>query len=563
MNTVFLIFFAAIAYMAAYRFYGRYLSRRLFSLGDREMPSVARRDGVDFVPSPKRVVLGHHFTTIAGLGPIVGPAIGIIWGWLPAFLWVVFGSIFMGAVHDFSAMAISARYQGRSIGELTGQLISPPTRLAFQILIQFLLWIVVAIFALIMGVLFNMYPGSVLPVFMEIPLAVWLGYYTRRGRNETFASLVAVILLFFTIALGQRLPIHLPPIAGSPVITWTIILFIYVFIAATLPIDRLLQPRDYINSHQLLIIMVLLGLGVFAAHPPISAPALNPAAWSAASDIPALMPLLFITIACGAISGFHSLASSGTSVKQIRRQEDMRAIGFGGMLLEGMLAVIVIAAVAGGLGMGLEKNGTLYHGAAAFHQQYATWASAKGLGAKISAVVSGSANLMGALGIPLEFGRTMMAVFIVSFAGTTLDSATRIQRLTLQELCSNREGRTIRPLQNRYTATLVVILLAASLTFLKPGAKGALILWPLFGALNQLLATLGLGVATIYLHKKGKNFYITLIPMLFMLIMTVWAMVINLRHFNQNGDTILTVLSLSIFALTGWLFVGGLLSLKK
>ena len=563
MSSVTLVLLAAGAYILAYRLYGRYLGTKIFKLGDREMPACTFNDGIDYVPSKRHIVLGHHFTTIAGLGPIVGPAIGIIWGWLPAFLWVVFGSIFMGAVHDFSAMVISARHQGKTIGELTGDLINPSTRLAFQVLIQFLLWIVVSIFVLIMGVLFQMYPQSVLPVFMEIPLAVWLGRRLRQGKGDTGASLLAVAVLFIFIGLGRYLPITLPPLFGSTVVTWCLILFVYVFIASSLPIDLLLQPRDYINSHQLLIVMLMLGLGIIIAHPPITAPAINPAATVPGSDIPALMPLLFITIACGAISGFHSLAASGTSVKQISREEDMMVIGYGGMLLEGILAAMVIAAVAGGLGMGMEKDGVIYTGASAFQMHYASWASARGLAPKIAAVVIGAANLMASFGVPPEFGRTTMAVFIVSFAGTTLDSAARIQRLSLQELCTNRHGRIARPLRNRYVATSIVLIMAAALVFLKPGGKGALILWPLFGALNQLLASLGLGVATIYLFKRGRNYWLTLIPMLFMLGMTAWAMVLNLMNFMAVHDTLLTYLSLLIFVLTGWMLVGALSSLKR
>ncbi len=564
MNSLVLMLLAVVAYLLAYRLYGRYLGARVFGLSTaNRMPAHRFQDNIDFIPSKKHVVLGHHFTTVAGLGPIVGPAIGIIWGWLPAFIWVVFGSIFMGAVHDLAAMVISARNDGKSIGELTGELVSPSTRLAFQCIIQFLLWIVVSIFAMIMGVLFMMYPQAVLPVFMQIPIALWLGRVMRKGGNDLPASLLAVALLFGFVWLGQYAPLRLPPLLGSEVTSWTVALFVYVYFASTLPIDVLLQPRDYINSHQLLIVMLLMALGILVAHPPVSAPAINPAVGLPGSDIPPLFPLLFITIACGAISGFHSLAASGTSVKQIDREEDMLVIGYGGMFLEGVLAAIVLVAVAGGLGLGLEKDGVLLTGRAAFDVHYASWASAQGLASKIAAFVTGAANMMAALGLPKEISRTLMAVFIVSFAGTTLDSATRIQRLTLQELCTNRHGKVLRPVRSRYNATLVVVLSAAALAFVKPGAKGALILWPLFGALNQLLAALGLTVATVYLARKGKNILVTFLPMVFMLAMTVWAMAINLAQFMAAGERLLVVLSLIIFGLTGWLLVGACKALLK
>ncbi len=554
MNSLVYVLLAAAGYLVAYRLYGRFLGRRIFQLSNRNrMPAHRFRDDIDYVPSKKHIVLGHHFTTIAGLGPIVGPAIGIIWGWLPATLWVLFGSIFMGAVHDFSAMVISARHRGKTLGDLTGNLISPSTRYAFQVIIQFLLWIVVAIFALIMGILFTMYPQAVLPVWLEIPIAIWLGRQIRNGKNDLLYSILAVGLMYLTVWLGLYVPITIPPLMGSPVVTWTLVLLAYAFIASTLPVNLLLQPRDYINSHQLMIAMALLALGVCVAHPAITAPAINPAAFAAGTDIPPLFPLLFITIACGAISGFHSLASSGTSVKQIDREEDMLAIGYGGMLIEGLLATLVVVAIAGGLGMGLTKGGELFTGGEAFRVHYASWASAQGLGAKIEAFVVGAANLLAALGIPAALGKSIMAVFIVSFAGTTLDSATRIQRLSLQEIFRNRDGIVARPFNNHYVATLTVVVLAALLCFAQPGAKGALMLWPMFGALNQLLAALGLTVATVYLAKKGKNILVTLLPMIFMLGMTTWAMVINLQKFHATGNTLLFSLSLVILLLTVWL----------
>jgi len=562
MNSLFLAIITVAGYLVAYRLYGRYLGSKIFELSSTNItPAHRLKDGVDFVPSRKHIVLGHHFTTIAGLGPIVGPAIGIIWGWLPALLWIFFGSIFMGAVHDFAAMAISARNDGKTIGDLTGDLVNPATRYAFQVIIQFLLWIVIGIFAMIMGVLFNMYPQSVFPVWVEIPIAIALGLRIRRGGNDLWWSLGALVLLYLSIVVGLSIPVTLPPVMGSSVVTWTLILFVYVFIASTLPVDLLLQPRDYINSHQLLLAMALLTLGIFVAHPAVTAPAVNPAALLPGTDIPPLFPLLFITIACGAISGFHSLAASGTSVKQVDREGDILPIGYGGMLIEGVLATIALLAIAGGLGMGLEKNGLLYTGADAFNLHYASWSSAQGLAANIEAFVIGSANLMASFGLPKELGKALMAVFIVSFAGTTLDSATRIQRLSLQELCKNRDGVVARPLDNRYVATLIVLILAASLTFLKPGAKGALILWPLFGALNQLLAALGLTVATVYLARKGKNILVTFIPMLFMLAMTIWAMVDNLKKFLAAGDTPLVLLSVVIFILTAWLLTGATVSI--
>ncbi|WP_167615389.1 carbon starvation protein A [Maribellus sediminis] len=560
MNSLVLAILAFIGYLVAYHTYGRYLAKKLFKLSDtRNMPANEFNDGIDFVPSKKNIIFGHHFTTIAGLGPIVGPAIGIIWGWLPAFLWVVFGAVFMGGVHDFSTMVISGRNKGKTIGDLTGDVISPGTRYVFQFIMQLLLLIVLAVFAMIVGVLFEKYPESVFPVWIEIPVAVWLGYNVRKGRSDLLYSIIAVALLYLSIYFSVYYlpPIKVPPIMGSGVVTWALILYVYAFFASTVPVQKLLQPRDYINSHQLLMAIALILLGLIVAHPVISAPALNSEAFHS-ENVPAMMPLLFITIACGAISGFHSLASTGTTIKQVDKESDTLFIGYGSMLTEGFLAVLVILAVAGGLGMGMEKEGVLLTGSDAFYAHYSSWASASGLAAKLEAFIIGSANLLESIGVPKQFGAAVIAVFIVSFANTTLDSAARIQRLSLQEIFKDKSGTVKKPFDNRYFATAVVVFVAMVLTFLQPGAQGALLLWPLFGALNQLVAALALGVVVLYLIMNKQNPLFALIPMLFVLIMTVWAMFDNLVSFMQEKNYTLTVLSILIILLTVWLLVSGL-----
>ena len=568
MNSLILALLAFAGYLVAYRTYGRFLGRKLFKLSDkREMPSNTFNDGVDFVPSKKNIIFGHHFTTIAGLGPIVGPAIGVIWGWLPAFLWVFFGAIFMGGIHDFSTMVISGRNRGKTIGDLTGDVISPGTRYVFQFIMQLLLLIVLAVFAMIVGVLFEKYPESVFPVWIEVPIAVWLGYNVRKGKSDLLYSVIAVVLLYLAIYVSVYYlpPITVPPIMGSEVVTWALILYVYAFFASTIPVQKLLQPRDYINSHQLLMAIALLVLGLIVAHPAVTAPAINDRAFHT-ENVPSMMPLLFITIACGAISGFHSLASTGTTIKQVDKESHTLFIGYGSMLTEGFLAVLVILAVAGGLGMGMEKDGLMLSGSDAFYSHYSSWANASGLAAKLEAFIIGSANLLSAVGIPREFGAAVIAVFIVSFANTTLDSSARIQRLSLQEIFKDQSGNVMKPFDNRYFATGVVVFVALVLTFLQPGAQGALLLWPLFGALNQLVAALALGVVVLYMIMKKVNPVYALIPMLFVLIMTIWAMVDNLVIFLRDSNYTLVVLSVLIIFLTGWLLASGLsvlLSRKK
>lgn len=564
MNSLVLILLALAGYLLAYRLYGRFLGRKLFRLSsDRLMPAHEFNDGIDYVPTKAHIIFGHHFTTIAGLGPIVGPAIGIIWGWLPAFLWVFFGSIFMGAVHDFTTLVVSARNRGRSIGELTGRIISPSTRYALQFIMQLLLFIVLAVFAMIVASLFVMYPESVIPVWAQIPVAIWLGREIRKGKNDLIYSVLALLLLYAFVLVGVRFPVTLPWNHDVSVVFWCIALFIYVFFASTLPVQKLLQPRDYINSHQLMVAMAFLMLGIFVAHPEFSAPVINQSAFAPGSDVPDLAPILFIIIACGAISGFHSLASSGTTVKQVDREQDTLPIGFGAMLTESFLAVLVIVAAGAGLGLGLEADGSYFTGADAYLHHYASWSSANGLTAKLDAFIIGSANLFSSLGVPVKFGAAFVVVFIVSFANTTLDSAARIQRISLQEIFTSDRGVIRKPMNNRYLATLLIVLAAGGLAFYKPGGQGAMVLWPLFGSLNQLMAALALGVVTVYLASKKIPLVYTLVPMLLILVLTLWAMVQNLAGFLRSGEYLLVVISGLILLLTAWLTLAGIVALWK
>lgn len=562
MNSLILVILAFAGYVIAYRVYGVFLGRKIFRLSSsRLMPSHELADGVDFVPTKPHIVFGHHFTTIAGLGPIVGPAIGIIWGWLPAFLWVFLGSIFMGAVHDFTTLVVSARNRGKSIGELTGNIISPSTRYALQFIMQLLLFIVLAVFAMIVSSLFVMYPEAVIPVWTQIPVAIWLGWKIRSGKNDLVYSIVALLMLYGLVILGVRFPVSLPWDRDVSVVVWCILLFIYVFFASTIPVHKLLQPRDYINSHQLFVAMGFLVIGIVVAHPVMAAPAINQAAFSPGSDVPDLAPILFIIIACGAISGFHALAGSGTTVKQLNNEKDALPVGFGAMITESFLAVLVIVAAGAGLGMGLEENGQLFTGVAAYQHHYASWSSANGLAAKLDAFISGSANLFSSIGLPVRYGAAFVVVFIVSFANTTLDSAARIQRISMQEIFTRKSGTIRKPMQNRYITTFLIVVAASALTFFKPGGQGAMVLWPLFGSLNQLMAALALGVVTVYLSSKKIPVYYTLLPMLVILVLTLWAMIENLAGFIRDGEYLLAVLSGLILLLTGWLAGSSLVAL--
>lgn len=540
MNALLLCVLVYVGFILAYNTYGRFLGNKIFNLSKNVVtPAHEVNDGIDFVPTKKEILFGHHFASIAGTGPIVGPAIGVIWGWVPALIWVFVGSIVMGAVHDFGALVVSVRNRGKSIGEVTKDIVSPTSRILFLLVIFFCLVIVVSIFALIIGILFTMYPSAVFPVWMEIPIAVVLGYLVyKKNASVTVVSIIALVIMYITIYIGTYVPVTMPGIiAGSPLVTWLIVLMVYAYIASVLPVHTLLQPRDYINAHELIVVMVLLLLGLVIAHPQMSAPAFIPFPKGA----PPLWPILFITIACGAISGFHSLVSSGTSSKQLGNEADAQFVGYGSMLMEGALATIVIIACAAGLG-----------NLQAWTARYSDWAAASGLGANLSAFVDGASTFLTALGLGKTFAFTILGVFIVSFAATTLDTATRIQRYIVTELAENFN---IRFLTRRYVATAFVILTALLLALARPDGGGALILWPLFGASNQLLAGLALMVITVYLYKKGKSIIYTAIPMVFMVIMTGWGMVLNIINFYKNMNWLLFVINGLILVFVAWMIV--------
>jgi carbon starvation protein len=496
------------------------LAKKIFKLrSDAAVPSHARNDGVDFVPTRKGIIFGHHFTSIAGTGPIVGPAIGVIWGWLPALLWVFFGSIFMGAVHDFGSLVVSLRNDGKSISEIAARYINKRVRLIFFIIVFLALLIIIAIFGIVIATVFKLYPESVIAVWLEVPIAIVLGWAIyKKSANIKLATAVAVAAMYACVVLGAWLE-HFHPgltsfpadFAIPPTGMWTIILLIYAWVASTLPVTTLLQPRDYINAWQLLIMMVLLIAGVVASalfsggNFQIVAPAIN----ETGPDIPPLMPLMFVTIACGAISGFHSLVASGTSTKQLAAEPDAQFVGYGSMLTEGALAVLVILCVCAGLGMGHDGQ----TGSAVWQGFYGSWLGTKGLGDKLQPVVVGASNMMGSLGIPQTLGFAIMGVFISSFAGTTLDSAVRIQRYVVGELA---EDLKLPKLSNRWTATTIAVITAAALAFVNTqdgkitfgaNALGALRLWPLFGTVNQLLAALALLVGCGRCSARSISFW--------------------------------------------------------
>ena len=577
METLLIAVGSFVGFIVAYHTYGKWLAHKIFGLDpNAKVPSAELEDGVDFVPTKKEVIFGHHFTSIAGTGPIVGPAIAVFWGWLPALIWVVFGSIFIGAVHDFGALVISLRNRGQTVGEVAGRLISPRARLLFLLILFAALTVVLAIFGLVIATIFAQYPESVLSVWIEIPIAVLIGYHVyKRGGGLLIPSLVALGVLYLCIYIGVY-HFEIKPFGENAIVIWTLILMAYCFIASILPVWTLLQPRDYINSHQLMVALALLVGGLlvacvsgkadlFASAPPVAEnlPAGAPPVW----------PFLFITIACGAISGFHCLVSSGTSSKQLESEVDAQYVGYGAMLLEGALAVIVILACCAGVGMGVTDGGAELTGIEAWHTKYdpnGSWAGF-GLTQKVAAFVDGGANFIETLGIPLEMAVGIVAVLVASFAATTLDTATRLQRYVVQEIGSTIK---IKPLTDKYAATAFAVILGASMAMV-PGPKGALgtgglLLWPLFGATNQLLAGLAFMVIVFYLWRRNKPIWFAAIPMAIMLIMPAWALSWQLFNENtgwlvadDNKNYLLGSIGIGTLCLQIWVVIEGVLLLPR
>ena len=760
MGTLLLAIAAGLGFIIAYHTYGRWLGHRIFALSAKAVcPSTRLNDGTDYVPTKKAIVFGHHFTSIAGTGPIVGPAIAVMWGWLPALIWVVLGSVFIGAVHDFGALVVSMRHNGQTIGDVAGRVLNKRVRLLFLLILFMSLTIVLAIFGLVIATVFRQYPASIFPCTVQIPIAVAIGMWLhRRGASLLVPSIIALAIMYLTVIVGDdnfttTLPILTPMMHGLHAanawmaswsnMAWVIVLLLYSYVASVLPVWLLLQPRDYINSLQLLSAMGLIVVGLVVAAfiggaPPVDGAARQPLEivapmWNPhPAGAPMIFPFLFITIACGAVSGFHCLVSSGTSSKQIESEPDARFVGYGSMLTEGFLATLVIIACVAGLGLGTRlseyswtgidsggfavgfpidehlsatmnfagphpyqvevwdnrsesisqlidptrsENGLrrfeavdLLVGArddaaivshAAWTSRYVSWSAAGGLARTVAAFVDGSANLLRAIGLPLGVAVALMGVLVASFAGTTLDTACRLQRYVVQELAATflpmrpanacpkcgyalwqhatsshdssapegsgnvatgeanpegmsatrgsgapnpsspegatetpdaphrrttlapdardiqcpecgelitpeeieRAGESITPgalnllnpihwLTNKHGATISAIVIATVLAALPTktiapgfwstlftdgpvgawtwmttnGGIGGLILWPLFGATNQLLAGLSFIVITLYLWRRRKPLWFLIVPMIFMLIMPLWAM---------------------------------------
>ena len=520
-----------MALFVGYRFYSRFIGEKIYQLDPNfQTPAHAMRDDIDYVPTNRIVLWGHHFTAVAGAAPIIGPGIAVIWGWLPAFLWVVLGTMFFAGVHDFGAVWVSVRNQARSVGSLTGDVVSHRARTLFMIVIFLLLLMVNAVFAVAISNELQATPSSVIPAWSAVFVAIIIGVMLYKlNFGILWPTVGGTVVLYAMIYLGEQVPLELPTkFAGlAPGAQWILILFAYAAVASMLPVWLLLQPRDYINGIQLFVGLGILYGAVLIASPTVVAPPINP---NVPASAPPIIPLLFVTIACGAISGFHGLVGSGTTSKQLNKETDARFVGYLGSVGEGSLALVaIIAATAGFATLGEWE---------VFYSAYNTQGT--------TAFVQGGARIVSeGLGLPFGFAQTLLAVMVVLFAGTTMDAGMRLQRYIVQEWGTIYN---IRPLQNGYVATALAVGACLVLAFGAGGTDGTggMTIWPLFGTTNQLLAGITLLVISVMLVRLGRPSRYTLVPMVFVTTAALGSALYQLRDLYITGNYLLVFIDLLI-----------------
>lgn len=545
MNSLVLAVIGITLMVAGYLLYSKFLGTKVYRLDPAfKTPAHELNDGVDYVPTNKFVLWGHHFTSVAGAAPIVGPAVAVIWGWLPAVLWVTIGTIFFAGMHDMGALWASQRHKGQSIGMLSGKYIGARGRSLFLVVIFLLLLMVVAAFAVVIKNLLISTPSSVIPVWGAILVAVVIGQMIYRWKiNLLVTTIIGVVALYALIIVGDANPVVLPdPVLGmSPATFWIVALFVYAGIASLLPVWVLLQPRDYINGVQLFIGLGILFGSVLLSAPAIVAPAINQ---NVPEGTPPLVPLLFVTIACGAISGFHGMVSSGTSAKQLDKETDTRFVGYFGAVGEGLLALgAIIAATAG------------YRTLADWEAVYTAFNEGG-----VAAFVEGGGNILNAgLGIPFGLSATILATMAVLFAATTMDTGVRLLRFVVQEA-----GELAKVRIGGMLGTLIALLVAVALVFsLGADGAGGMLIWPLFGTTNQLLASLTLSVIAVILLRKRINPLPVLIPLAVVMVMSIYALVIQIGTFYADQAWLLLVLDIVILIASLWVALEAFIAMAK
>ncbi len=521
MSGVVLILFAMIMFIVSYKYYGNFLTRKFNVTNSNETPSHTMYDGVDYCPAKPPVLLGHHFASIAGAGPIVGPIIAASFGWVPVYVWVLIGASFIGGVHDYGSIIASVRHSGKSIGQIIEKYIGFSGKKLFLIFSWATLILVIAVFMIIVSDTFYAIPSAGTSSILFMFLAVGFGLTVYRLKASLWiSSIIGVALLFLCIYIGNVFPIQLSKD------WWIIILLGYIFLASVTPVWILLQPRDYLNSYFLYTLMIGGIVGLFFTMPEVH---LAPVTNFSVDKLGYLFPALFVTVACGAISGFHAIVGSGTTSKQLDKESDARVVGYGGMLIEGVLAVLALLSVAS-----LDQ------------EHFLQLLNTKGA---VTAFSTGIANFMHnipLLGIQTDHAVNFAALAVSAFALTSLDTATRLARYSFQEYFEVKEKKEQSVLvKNRYIATGITVLFGAALTL----SGQSMTLWPLFGSANQMLAAIALLALTVWISHLKLNYSFTMIPMIFMFAVTLTALVTFIYSNLSKQNFTLSLIALLLFVL--------------
>jgi len=520
MNSIVLLLIGIIIFLTAYVTYGSYLARKWGLDTKRKTPAHTKFDNIDYCPADAKILLGHHFSSIAGAGPIAGPIQAAIFGWIPVLLWILIGSVFIGGVHDFGSLLASIRHEGKSIGEIIRINIGEKGKMIFNVFAWVALVLVVAAFTDICASTFafdaskptlitGAQAGTASILFIFLAMGFGFAVY-RRNASIGLSTIVGVTLLFVCIWIG-----YVFPFVKLNKFQWDIVLLIYITLASTLPVWILLQPRDYLCSFLLYTMLGGAVLGILITHPIMKLDAFT----GFKVNNQTLFPFLFVTVACGAVSGFHSLVASGTTSKQISKEGDAKLIGYGAMLIEGLIAIVALIAVG-----------------------YV----AKSQGTPAQVFASGVSFFMNSFGIPIEIGKVFVILAFSAFALTSLDTATRIGRYIFQEFFSNTSQKTKKVYANMYTSTLITVFSSAALL-----AYGYENIWPIFGSANQLLSALALLAVTSWLANNKKKTAMTLIPMIFMFIVSLSALFLLIKQylFSENKNIILGSFATILFVL--------------
>ena len=521
MNGCFLLLITVAYFVFFYFVYGKFLSKVFKIDPSRKTPAYTRYDGIDYTPTSPYVLFGHHFASIAGAGPIIGPIVASEIGWIPAILWIFIGCVFVGAMHDFAAMFLSVRNQGNSIAFVIAKLIGYGGRLIFSMFCWATLILVVAVFGIMIADIFVKTPSVATASILFILMAPVFGFFVNRKlMNILVATLIFVPLTFATVFVGISFPfdlIKLGWVAGEEQcrLVWLAVLGVYIFIASVVPVQWLLQPRDYLNSFLLYALLIAGFVGILLFAPSIEQTGYLGMTVHTHNGDTSVFPTLFILIACGACSGFHSLVASGTSSKQIASESHIQPVGYGGMLVEGVLGVMSLLTVI--------YLSDVSFGEAVKHPQLA--------------FADGMSEFITKIGLSRELSHPFISLVLAAFMMTSLDTATRLGRFVWQEILTGRgtsaEAQIRNPLiksvfgflSNSVIASMIIVGLAGYLACSGQGTS----IWPVFGAANQLLAALTLLGISLYLIRIKSHSYIALIPMLFMMVMSSWGLIDIIR----------------------------------